>query len=323
MDVAFWFLCLCCPIELLVWCVFFGWGGDTTSANATLCDTFDAIQNGVDLTEKSSGPLLLLASVIWPEVIPEEEEISFGVEQLLTIARMGVAKFSAEEACAKGEEFKPESVESESVRVLDSCTTDGKQIFTSTPPSGLVNESKCITYPSEATFCADLGHSHRVVGSFTDANFASLRDTDVRLAWSQVSHTDVIAKFRHVSDVCINSVKDALCLDAFPMCNEQDLTPCMMSCRNVLTCFDELFHIRYGDLLQKHVQTCQDACKEAIGINKVINFKKLERAFDVTGDVSSLEPKQGAVLVLLALVISMVSVTFCARQHRVAVLPQE
>jgi len=122
-----------------------------------------------------------------------------------------------------------------------------------------------LPYPEQAIFCADLAH---------------LRDTNV----SGMVGVDTIDEMMSIAMECVNSIKDALCLDAFPTSNNDDLTPCMMACRNNITCYDETFTGKSmtdtDKALHECVKQCQTSCSKATGLNKVINFTSTTEEFE-------------------------------------------
>ena len=85
--------------------------------------------------------------------------------------------------------------------------------------------------------------------------------------------------------LCKNSVLDALCLDAFPMCNKADLTPCMMACRNTVDCFDQVVRKQSDPIqrdeearLKQYVEVCQHMCQHSVGFNVRMNVSAVAGA---------------------------------------------
>jgi len=244
-----------------------------------------------DKSEEFPGKAFeLLAGFVFP---PTAAALAtFGFQVLTWFSRMAVLKFLGDDLGCNKNELKKEVVTRHANLELEDSFNGNGMIFTSTPPQ--IHDKDCVPYPTaQAKFCSKLGHNHLVDTSFSDLNFASLRDNNVELAWTKVKNQKVMKQLIHYSGVCMHSVQDALCLDAFPMCHKADTTPCMMACRNVLECYNELFwgHNSYSEntdeALADYVARCQRMCGDAWGINRKIN---VHETFNDTVDFFAVGP---------------------------------
>lgn len=274
-----------------------------------LCDTMDAVGDGIDLVEMHektvAGVVNFIASVTFATVPIKSATASF--EKLLWIAKMGFTKFEAASTCQTDKTLSSDAIQARALQSVDSCLpSSGKegQFFTTTPPK-LHNEAdlpSCVPYPTEeASFCSRLGHSHEVDRAFTDKNYGALRNANVELVWSNFKHQDIFKKLSEVSSVCQYSIQDSLCLEAFPLCTKTDITPCTMACRNIMLCFGEIFFKGKGaeqsaqveKSLSKYVDKCHKMCSEGAGLNRVIDWTGLAQE-EFEADMAFAFPQQGS-----------------------------
>jgi len=261
--------------------------GSTGFSTGTWCSMLTYMQQGISFNqdkvdETVSKAIKYLAKIIFPAGNSELVTLGFGLTNWFV--RMGVAKFASQELCAVNPSMGMEAIHAEAQKIMSSIAgSDHGQIFTSETPK--MKTTSCIPYPIKgAIFCSTLGHSHRVAPAFAEHNFARLRDRDVELTWTKLAQNKAMQRLMGHSGVCAHSIQDALCLDAYPMCDEADLTPCMMACRNTVECFDEVFRKqgpnqpylqKEDELMRDYTRKCQRMCKAGTGLNQRLNMTKL------------------------------------------------
>jgi len=105
-----------------------------------------------------------------------------------------------------------------------------------------------------------------VSGAFTDKSVAGIRVSTVELAWAKAKAEKAHRKLMIHSKVWKLSVKDALCIDAFPLCHDTDKTLCMMACRNIQVCFEETCPISDDDAsIDDILKRCEKLCANTTG----------------------------------------------------------
>lgn len=130
---------------------------------------------------------------------------------------------------------------------------------------GSTCEAGCVPYPSKelAKFCNEDGrHSHKVHFSIV-GDQAIVRDQSAKILWMTLKYEDDAGdvqdpKFKALMDsssLCMAAVKDALCLDVFPVCDCTTETPCRMACNNIKMCLTDK-----GRTADARSMDCVQAC---------------------------------------------------------------
>jgi len=226
-----------------------------------------------DTAIKEIGALIIGETLTEPDA---PVLMTYGCTVVQWLTNMAIAKFMMPQLCGAGEVEMEQVMARKAIDILTTVCPGNGTIFTSSPPKSQ-NLNTCVGYPAmQAATCHDLGHSHLVSGAFADINFAALRAADVKLSIDQAEQNHLLKQLYGVHPICKGVLQDALCLDAFPSCHLEERTPCMMVCRNLQICFQELFYAGKPTFEYNQIRVeCSQVCWKTGQLDEEVNTKLL------------------------------------------------
>jgi len=305
-----------------------------------LCHAIDTVLHPpaeVSESIENAATVSLATSVFVTSMVASEVAMplaTMGYQILTWSAGMAVTKWILPSLCdragSEGTAINGATLAQQTGRTLSAVidtSRDGK-IFTSKVTQDLASKKGCVQYPiKQAEWCHRLGHNHRVPASFQDPNFSELREMNIKLIWQKMQQDNAMDKLIASSDVCKWSVQDALCLDAFPLCDTSDLTPCSLACRNVKGCFHDLFGSgnteKSEERLKSYVEQCGEMCKISTGMDTQFDPSKVIAESRLQPTISALTvPHQSSVQASIALGVAFAFAAIGLRMWRRLATPQ-
>ncbi|CAE8655998.1 unnamed protein product [Polarella glacialis] len=101
----------------------------------------------------------------------------------------------------------------------------------------------CTSTPKDS-LCGVLGHNYKISAQFRDASMLRCHERSVIRKYQALLDRPEFATIISQHPVCVDSLKDLLCLSAYPSCGKggacSTLTACNIACRNLNTCASSL-----------------------------------------------------------------------------------
>lgn len=102
------------------------------------------------------------------------------------------------------------------------------------------------THTPPHSMCGLLGHNYEIAVEYRDVNMLGCQEKAITDQYRALTNSSRMASVVHSNPVCEDSLKDLLCLSAFPGCPAEpdsgcdQFTSCKIACRNLNTCATSL-----------------------------------------------------------------------------------